>query len=216
MRFSLELKQIFVVCQTKRMLLPFSILTFIILTFFTRYAWLPLVEQFLTVADPLHPADAIVPLAGGVERAKYTARLHQDGYAAWFVATDIEQPLDWEAALPADTPIARLALEQGVAQQHILTTAAPVTSTYTEALAVRDLAQREGWQSLIVVTSPSHTRRSRAIFRSVFTGTGITVSIRPSIGEKEADEAWWRDQDEREFVLREYAKLFAFCIGYHR
>ena len=216
MRFSLELKQIFVVCQTKRMLLPFSILTFIILTFFTRYAWLPLVEQFLTVADPLHPADAIVPLAGGVERAEYAARLHQDGYAAWFVATDVEQAPDFSEALPADTPIARLALEQGVAQRHIVTTAIPVTSTYTEALAVRDLAQREGWQSLIIVTSPSHTGRSRAIFRSVFTGTGITVSIHPSIGEKETDEAWWRDQDEREFVLREYAKLFAFCIGYHR
>lgn len=144
--------------------------------------------RLLVVVDPLQPADAVIPLAGGVERAEYAARLHQDGYAPWFVATDVEQILDLGEARPADTPIARLALEQGVAQQHILTTAAPVTSTYTEALAVRDLAQREGWKSLIVVTSPTHTRRSRAIFRTVFTGTDIAVSIRPAINEEETDE----------------------------
>ncbi len=129
--------------------------------------WLPSIAGFLVIADPLHPADAVIPLAGGVERAAYAARLHKDGYASWFVATDIKQPLDWEASLPADTPVACLALEQGVAQQHIVTTSSPVTSTYTEALAVRDLAQREGWQSLIVVTSPAHTRCSCAIFCTV-------------------------------------------------
>ena len=164
----------------------------------------------------MQPADAVIPLVGGVERAAYAARLHQDGYAPWFVATDVEQILDLGEARPADTRIARIALEQGVTQQHILTTVAPVTSTYTEALAVRDLVQCESWKSLIVVTSPTHTRRSRAIFRTVFTGTAIAVSIHPAIGESESDEAWWRDQDERKFVLREYAKLFAFCIGYHR
>ena len=78
---------------------------------------------------------------------------------------------------------------------------------------MRDLAQREGWQSLIIVTSPSHTRRSRAIFRTVFTGTGITVSIRPSIGEGKADAAWWRDEHERGMVGREYMKLIAFLVG---
>ena len=80
---------------------------------------------------------------------------------------------------------------------------------------MRGLAQREGWQSLIVVTSPSHTRRSRAIFRTVFTGTGITVSIRPSISESKgkADAAWWRDEHERGMVGREYMKLIAFLVG---
>ncbi len=163
----------------------------------------------------MQPADAAIPLAGGVERAAYAARLHQGGYAPWFVATDVEQILDLGEALSADTPVACLALEQGVAQQHILTTAAPVTSTYTEALAVSDLAQREGWQSLIVVTNPAHTRRSRAIFRTVFTGTDIAVSIRPAIGEGEgeADAAWWCDEHERGMVGREYVKLMAFYTG---
>ncbi len=198
--------------QKKHILLPFSIFTFILITFFVRHSWLPLIEQFLIVSDPLYPADAIVPLAGGVERTMYTSHLYQTGYAPWFIVTDVAWVSADQEQL-ASTSIAHAALKYGVAQQHIVTTAIPVTSTYTEALAVRDLAQREGWQSLIVVTSPAHTRRSRAIFRTVFTGTGIAVSIRPSIGEGEADAAWWRDEHERGMVGREYVKLMAFYTG---
>ncbi|MGE0439860.1 MAG: YdcF family protein [Gemmatimonadales bacterium] len=52
----------------------------------------------------------------------------------------------------------------------------PATSTRTEALGAADLARTRGWRTLIVVTSPTHSRRACATFEAV----GFTVICRPS------------------------------------
>jgi uncharacterized SAM-binding protein YcdF (DUF218 family) len=174
--------------------------------------WLPSIKALLVVADPLQPADAIVPLAGGLERAVYAARLQQQGYAPWFVATDISHLVSAEGLL-STTEISQVALEHGVSRSSIHLTGTPVSSTYEEALAIRELAQTQGWQSLIVVTSPAHTRRSRMIFREVFTDTGISIIIRPVMDEIDESEEWWQMKQKRKLVLNEYLKLGAFLVG---
>ena len=45
----------------------------------SRQLWLPLIGGFLVVADPLQPADALLPLAGGQERVVYAAKLFNQG-----------------------------------------------------------------------------------------------------------------------------------------
>lgn len=58
-----------------------------------------------------------------------------------------------------------------------------VYTTHDEAMEVRSLAARRGWRSVVVVTSPSHSRRACATFE----GMGLRVTCRPS--------------DERDFRL---------------
>lgn len=175
--------------------------------------WLPAVGAFLIVQDPLVRADAIVPLAGGPHRVTHAVHLFRAGYAPYFVVAD---PDSEQFALGRLTSrhIMHEALEQGVPASHMYLTAVPVTSTYTEARAVRNLAEAEGWQSLIIVTSPEHTRRTRIIFRHVLRGSGIAVSVQPAINDDTPPGRWWQDRDQRHFVLQEYAKLFAFLVGY--
>lgn len=178
-----------------------------------RSLWLPAVGAFLIVRDPLMRADAIVPLAGGPHRVTRAAQLFFAGYAPHFVATDPDHE-QFALGRLTSRQIFDEARAQGVPARHIYLTAVPATSTYTEARAVRDLAQREGWQSLIIVTSPEHTRRTRIIFCYVLRGSGIALSVQPAINDDTLPGRWWQGRDQRHFVLQEYAKLFAFLVGY--
>ncbi len=177
--------------------------------------WLPLLGAALVVADPLQPADAIVPLAGGYDRARYAASLVRAGYAPRFVVTDV-RPAMGQASQLFSPEIAGEALDHGVFWHQLRLINTPVASTYQEALAVRELAQAQRWQSLIVVTSPAHTRRARAVFRSVFAGSDIRIVVRPIVSAEPEATAWWHDEDRRQLVLTEYLKFFAFRLGYHR
>jgi uncharacterized SAM-binding protein YcdF (DUF218 family) len=51
-----------------------------------------------------------------------------------------------------------------------------VYTTRTEALRMKTVAQRKGWQALAVVTSPMHTRRACATFEAV----GFRVACVPA------------------------------------
>ncbi len=179
----------------------------------TYQLWLPAIGAFLVVADPLQRADAIVPLAGGADRAASAAQLFRQGYAGWFVATDLA-PDGQGAGMLSSKENAPEAIRRGVPAERICTTAAIVTSTYTEAQAVRALAEQRRWSSLIVVTSPAHTRRAQLLFREVFAGSGVAVIVRPA-AELNADPApWWQSPGERSLSIREYLKLAASLVGY--
>lgn len=175
--------------------------------------WLPSAGAFLIVQDPLVRADAIVPLAGGPHRVTRAAQLFRAGYATWFVASDPD-PDQFALGRLTSRQIINEARARGIPASHMYLTAVPVTSTYTEARAVRDLAEAEGWQSLIIVTTPEHTRRTHIIFRHVLRGSGIALSVQPAINDDTLPGRWWQDHHQRHFVLQEYAKLFAFLMGY--
>jgi uncharacterized SAM-binding protein YcdF (DUF218 family) len=120
--------------------------------------WLPFFGRWLVIADPLVPAQAIVPLAGGGERVNHAARLYKQGKAAWFVATNT--PLDLPGIDHSYSDLVRrAALRGGVPEERFLVIPTLVYSTYEEALAIRRLAEMRGWDSLLIVTSPYHTRR---------------------------------------------------------
>jgi uncharacterized SAM-binding protein YcdF (DUF218 family) len=90
----------------------------------------------------------------------------------------------------------------------------PVYSTYEEAVAVRELARSQNWQSLLIVTSPTHTRRSRMIFRHIFADTGIDVYIRPVTEDWYDPKDWWQNRYQRRQVFLEYLKIAGFLVGF--
>jgi uncharacterized SAM-binding protein YcdF (DUF218 family) len=177
--------------------------------------WLSLIGRFLIVREPLQRADALVPLAGNVERVEYAAELFEQGFAESFVATN----------MPHKTPgvresyselVAREASWHGVPASAIVQATTVVSTTYQEALVVRDLAQQHEWQSLLVVTSPSHTRRARYIFRDVFHNTGIRIHMRAVADHWYTPDSWWRRQDGLRATWTEYLKFVMYLIGYRQ
>ena len=70
-----------------------------------------------------------------------------------------------------------------------------------------DMAGKAGYKAVIVVTSPTHTRRAGSIFRSALDGTGVKVMLVSTkySGFRAAD--WWKTERYVEEVVLEYQKL---------
>lgn len=190
-----------------------SLLGIVLLLALSHRLWLSLIGSFLIVADPLQPADALVPLAGGVERVEYAAQLYHNGYASWLVATSMPHYMPGIRE-SYSTLVRREAMWQGVPAEAIVQATTLVSTTYQEALVVRDLAQQREWQSLLVVSSPSHTRRARWIFRDVFADTTITIRVHPIPNHWYTPETWWQRQDGLRTTWTEYLKLITYIVGY--
>lgn len=202
--------------QSKRRLFKYWRVLFAVLAaLFAHSYWLPLVGRFLIVADSLQPADAIVPLGGEAakERLAGAALLYQEGYAPSFVIVNVHMTVvgireEYEALAR------REAIWQGVDAEDIWVAPGRVSSTVDEAWAVRALAETKGWHSVIVVTSPYHTRRTRLIFREVLQETDIRVDVQPLAGHWYEADSWWRSGRGLQTTWTEYLKLGVFLLGY--
>ena len=182
--------------------------------FLSHPPWLPLIGQYLVVADPLQPADAVVVLGGGErDRVEYGASLFRSAEARWFVVTnntlDIPGIRDDYAGL-----MRREAIWQGVPEDRILTAPGMAHTTYDEALAVRQLARQHGWLAILVSTDPFHTRRSRLTFRGVFRDTGVTVIVRPVNESWYQADSWWLTVRGLRATGTEYLSLALYALGY--
>lgn len=146
--------------------------------------------QALIVDEPLRPegADAVVVLSGGLsqdgylspagtERLLHGVDLLERGAAPTIVTTRLRRPVGTDT-VTSDTDQARLIGLASDSARHLIVDS--IRTTRDEAVQVAALARREGWQHLVVVTSPMHTRRACAAFRHV--GLSITCSASPSRG----------------------------------
>jgi len=194
--------------------LGLAALGFVLVAILAHSLWLPLPGRFLVVADPLQPADAVVPLGGGLSnRVVKAAALLKEGYATWLVTADDELDLPGIRDSYGEL-VRREAQWQGVSGDRIIIMPGEVETTYEEALALRALAQEQGWTSLLVVTDPYHTRRTSLTFGEVFRGTAITVAVRPAENPRYDPEAWWRSVDGLRNTWAEYGKLATYFLGY--
>lgn len=161
---------------------------------------LPTIGRFLIVSDPLEPADGVVALAGDSQRLYYAQELLEQGYAHTLIVT---HPNVWEKAINRGVPRSEL----------VAITEEELDNTEEEARAVQNIAHEEGLHSLIIVTSPYHTRRTRYIYNKIFRTTNITVAIRPVENHWYTPENWWKQRNGRWFTFTEYVKLFLTYVG---
>jgi uncharacterized SAM-binding protein YcdF (DUF218 family) len=181
---------------------------------------LPSLGRFLVVSDPLPAdADAVIVLAGApLERLAEAAQLLRAGLAPRVVLTRERLPaaavaLAREGArLPEGHDLSRRALRDlGVADDAIETLPRRASSTTSEALVVAAVACRRGWRRLVVVTSPSHTRRARMILRRALSPE-VDLAVRPAAAAYFPASHWWRRRHAAKQVLFEYQKLLNFWL----
>jgi uncharacterized SAM-binding protein YcdF (DUF218 family) len=146
-------------------------------------AWTPLaywLSRDLPRRDPLSPSDAVFVLGSGLQddgdfttpamsRLLHGLELLGEGLAPRLILTE----------LPAPTPSYREAACElmghlGLTQEVIAL--GPVRNTHDEAVAVAGLADEMGLERIIVVTSPSHSRRASAALESQAQGLDVISS----------------------------------------
>lgn len=190
-----------------RACLPFVLVFFVLL-----YLGLRGLGAFLITGDPLKKGDAVVALGGGGEwRVAEAVRLVQERYGQWLVITEPGE-LEPGAGLGSRF-FQQTAVEAGLSPNAILLTDGVQGSTYDEARAVLHLLEKHHLQSVIVVTDPFHTQRTRMIFREIFDGSGRTVRVHPVPDHWYRSGAWFLSAAGWGNTLREYAKLTGYLLG---
>ena len=168
----------------------------------------------LIIADPLRESDAIAVLSGGgdMSRMEEGARLYLEKMGKWLILTEITTR-EGEKVTETTTLFKQIAIAEGVPNTSILVTSQAAFSTREEALEILKLAQKRDLQSLIIVTDPFHTFRTRLIFRSVFKDSGIDIYVRPVRDHWYRSPTWWATSQGRQATLSEYLKIVAYFSG---
>lgn len=206
--------------MTRKTIIRGSTVILLIIVLLPFGAWVA-AEGLIVRSAPSH-ADAVVVLAGSatyLERVHHAAQLFNAGRAPLIVLTNDNVRSGWSVEQQSNPLFVEKAVDelkrQGVPAGVIEILPGPVSNTYDEALRVRD-HRRDGWRSLVVVTSAYQSRRALWTMRRVFQGEDIAIQIDPApVGEQSPSTAtWWCYRLGWKLVPGEYAKIIYYRIRY--
>lgn len=168
--------------------------------------------RWLVREDPLTRADMIVVLSGGLPyRAEAAATIFRGGYAPEVWVTRPESPAPdllargihyvGEEEYNRDILIALNVPETAV---HVLS--GTIVDTEQEVEAIAREMRSMGKTGVIIITSPQHTRRVRALWKHVV-GNNLKMTVRAAWEDPFDADHWWRNTRDALSVVREYLGL---------
>ena len=138
------------------------------------FGWLTIALFASPDIDDPTEADAIVLLAGGGRRIPKAVELAEQGVADTVVLASKWVPPVWSksACNTARNPFP--------SEVRILCFEPDPATTRGEARFVSDLAEREGWESIVVVASTDQVTRARMLFERCWSGELAFVDVKHS------------------------------------
>ncbi|MGC2332885.1 MAG: YdcF family protein [Candidatus Acidiferrales bacterium] len=174
--------------------------------------------RWLVRPDPLAPADVIVVLSGSMPaRAEEAARIFQMGYAHKVWITRPVSPVDELARMgipyAGEEDYSReVLIHEGVPAQAIRILPEPIVDTQQEVEEISREARAEGDRSVMIVTSPQHTRRVKALWRRLV-GPNPALIVRGAPEDGFDAHHWWHDTRDAFSVVRELMGLLNVWTG---
>ncbi|MDH4230420.1 MAG: YdcF family protein [Nitrospirota bacterium] len=179
------------------------------LVFFVHPFLLDKAGRILYQKDELKPADVIVILAGDEkERVEYGVYLYRDDWAKKDRIIMSGGPLVWKYSWAS--LMKEHAEYLGIPGKNILLEDKS-RNTEENAKYTKEIFQKRGYKSLILVTSPYHSKRAFTIFRKVM-GNDIKIISAPVEKSWFTFEDWWKRRRDRSMVLNEYSKFLWLWI----
>ncbi len=199
--------------QRKLLIITASIALLGVVLFVFRRPLALAIGSYLVIQDDLQPAEVIHVIAGDDYRTDYAIQLYQQGYGeqlfftgGWCTTHDYYHGQHGK----------ELAMAQGVPEYAVAIDETGVTSTYAEAIRLKELIAQSPTpiQSVIVVSDPYHMRRARWIYRHVL-GNDVQVQMAPVPFEQTPyRREWWTDDESRRYVRDEYLKMAYYLARY--
>jgi uncharacterized SAM-binding protein YcdF (DUF218 family) len=168
--------------------------------------------RWLVSEDRLEHADAIVVLSGSMPyRAEGAADLYRAGYAPEIWLTRPLSPRNELAGMGvpyvAEEDYSRAVLtRRGVAAGAIRILPGEIVDTEQEVEEIRKEMGQEQKTTIIVVTSPQHTRRVRALWRRLAAPNQKAI-VRAAPEDPFDRDHWWRNTRDAYAVVREFLGL---------
>jgi uncharacterized SAM-binding protein YcdF (DUF218 family) len=174
--------------------------------------------KYLVVQHPPAKSDLIVCLAGGdVERGLACADLFASGLAPRiFIAREpipdgLETLKQKGIAYPESVDLVMMIFKGlGVPESAVIRSDQPVESTFEEAERVGALIKEREYRSLILVTSPTHSRRAWLIFRRAIRDEDFRITVMPTSYSNFRAEDWWKTRRYVRDVIMECQKLIYY------
>jgi uncharacterized SAM-binding protein YcdF (DUF218 family) len=196
-----------------RKLVALSLLAVSLIALVASYSfWLEQVGAWLIVRDKLEKADVIVVLAGddNGERVAEAVKLYKTGYAPYLLVSG--GPLAWH--LTSAEWMKKQAVSLGVPAAQVLTQDRS-RSTQEDARFSLPLLKKLKAKEVILVTSPTHSRRALRVFKKVCTSDGIKVISWPARQSRFRLDRWWTRYEDMALVVWEYVAFPAYLLrGY--
>jgi uncharacterized SAM-binding protein YcdF (DUF218 family) len=174
--------------------------------------------RWLIREDALAPAGVIVVLSGGMPyRAEQAAAIYRMGYAreVWLTRPDSPAPELAEMGVTfygEETYNREILTHSGVPAASVRILPDAIVDTEQEIREVAREMRREGWTKAIIVTSPQHTRRVRALWR-LLAGSGQQLIVRAAWQDPFDADHWWRNTQDALSVVRETLGLINAWAG---
>lgn len=164
--------------------------------------------RYIYEKDELKPADVIVVLAGEEEeRVAYGVKLFKEGWARKDRIIMTGGPVVGKHTYAG--LMKEQAEELGVPGKYILL-ADKSKSTEEDAKYTGDILKKNGYTSIILVTSPYHSRRASIIFKEML--PGVRIINAPSDKSWLGFAEWWKRPRDRDRVLSEWSKFIKLWI----
>ncbi len=199
-------------------LLGWGVLSLVIL--WAAAAFTPLttwMARGLERRDPLRKADAVFVLASGLQedgelstaamsRLLRGLELLGEGWAPRLILSELPDGPSYRSA--ACELMNRFGLD------HEIVSVGPVRSTHDEAVAVAEAARDFGFEHLLVVSSPSHTRRAAAALEAQNLRVSAVPAQETMFDYGHLEDDWGGDDRLRAFpmLLHEHLGLFAYRL----
>jgi uncharacterized SAM-binding protein YcdF (DUF218 family) len=174
--------------------------------------------RWLVREDPLAKADVIVVLSGGLPfRAEAAASVYKSGYAPAVWVSRPEGPQEELAALGIhfvgeEEYNREILVQQGVPDAAIRIFPDTIVNTQEEVAEISRDMRRDGKHTVIIVTSPQHTRRVRALWRKLV-GDEPRAIVRAAPDDPFDADHWWRTTPDVLAVARESMGLLNVWAG---
>lgn len=177
------------------------------------------VGRWLIREDPLAKSDVIVVLSGSMPaRAEEAARVFRMGYApeVWVSRPDspagelenLGIPFTGEEAYNRDVLI-----HEGVPSAAIRIFPQPIANTQDEVEEILQQMRAQNKKRVIIVTSPEHTRRVRALWRRL-SDDSLQMGVHAAYQDSFDANAWWENTHDTYSVARELMGLVNTWAGF--
>jgi uncharacterized SAM-binding protein YcdF (DUF218 family) len=169
---------------------------------------LPLLFMY---SEPPQKADFIVVLSGekSGEREEHAARLYKSGYAPKILVCG--NLIAWHT-YESDAMAAHL-VHLGVPPNRIFKEKQG-GNTYVQSQGALQILRKHGARSILLVTSPTHSKRAAVIFRKVLAPAGIEVRCCPvPLSESRFKlEGWWTRRYDVRLVTVELVSWVNYLV----
>jgi uncharacterized SAM-binding protein YcdF (DUF218 family) len=176
------------------------------------------VGRWLVREDPLAHADALVVLSGGMPyRAEAAAHYFESGYASEVWLTRPEGPSDQLKELGIqyfgeEVYNRQVLILLQVPETDVRILPNTIIDTEQEVEEITRELRKTGKSSVIIVTSPEHTRRVRALWKNL-AGEELRAVVRAAPEDPFDADHWWRNTRDALSVVRELLGLMNAWAG---